>query len=92
MIDSASLDFSLVAKAGLTQSEFAALVGANRISVNHWVNKRRTPHRHLAPRVKKALQLIARAVEAGRLPGAIPGTGARTRKERIGYIRDALAH
>lgn len=90
MTEPVSPDFSLVERAGLTQSEFAALVGANRISVNHWINKRRTPSRHIMPRIRKALALIERAVEADKLPGDIPSPSARARKERIGYIRDAL--
>lgn len=34
----ATLDFSVIEQAGLTQAEFAKLVNVTRVTVNHWVN------------------------------------------------------
>lgn len=90
MIDDTDLDFSLIRRAGLTHSEFAALVGAGRVSVLHWTKGRRRPSRHIRPRVKKALALLERAIDAGQLPGNLPTPRAGSKHERVHYIRGAL--
>lgn len=61
-------DFSILGRAGLTQAQFADLVGVSRITVNTWVRKRFNPHPTLRPRVHAALKELRAQVRAGELP------------------------
>lgn len=60
------MDFETIARAGLTQKQFALMVGVDRVTVNTWVRGRRKP---LAPaRVTAALRVLQRAIDRGDLP------------------------
>lgn len=65
-------DFGIVTDSGLTQQEFAALARVSRITVIHWLQGRRQPSRHVAPRLSKLLRRLTAAVEAGTLPPQTP--------------------
>lgn len=62
------MQFDVIDKAGLTQTQFANLVGVSRVTVNTWVRGHMKPRRHIQPRVARALKLINEALEARRLP------------------------
>jgi DNA-binding XRE family transcriptional regulator len=62
------MDFGVIDQAGLTQSQFASLVDVSRITVNTWVNGHYQPGPKMRGRVRRALQLLAAAVEDGKLP------------------------
>ncbi len=62
------MDFSIIAKAGLTQQQFGQLVDVNRITVNTWVRGHYGPGPHKRNIVAKALKLLAEAVKAKNLP------------------------
>lgn len=62
------LDFSQIQKAGLTQQQFADLVGVERVTVNTWVRKRYSPRPNIRATVERALKMIRKAVEANTLP------------------------
>lgn len=86
-----ALDFSPVRKAGLTQEEFAKMVGVSRVTVNTWLTPNpenvRQPHHFVRPVVALQLQWVVEALEMGALP--VPGTVRKS--ERDAYIRQALA-
>lgn len=68
------MDYSLIEKAGMTQAEFAELVGVTRTTVNHWVRGKMNPNRYLKAHVSSIMEGIAAAVTAGELPlsGKVP--------------------
>lgn len=86
-----TLDFSVIERAGLTQSEFAKLVNVTRVTVNHWVNGG-TPSNFLKRVVAGYLGDLQDAVDKGILPQALvhmpPSMGAT--EERWEVIDDAL--
>ena len=62
------MKFSVITKAGLSQQQFADIVGVSRITVNTWVSGRHKPAPHLRERVKAALAHLTEAIKAGHLP------------------------
>lgn len=62
------MDFGLIKRAGLTQTEFGLLCGVNRATVSLWVTGRFNPHRYLRAKVQRALDSLDAAVSAGALP------------------------
>jgi transcriptional regulator with XRE-family HTH domain len=62
------MEFEIVGKAGLTQSEFAKLCGVSRVTANLWLNGKMKPHRLLTLAVAKRLDLLQEAVTSGDLP------------------------
>jgi transcriptional regulator with XRE-family HTH domain len=83
-------DFSIVEKAGLTQTEFANLVEVNRITVNNWVRGRTNPHKIWHDRCRKQLGLLRAAVKLKLLPGDLPKPGKNVAEERARKIRATL--
>ncbi len=83
-------EFVIIERAGLTQGEFAELIGVSRNTVNLWMNGPRRPHFLLRRRVDKALELLKKAVDDARLPGAMPPPRPGHTEERAQYIRSAL--
>lgn len=62
------MDFSVIDRAGLSQKQFASLIGVSRITVNTWVMGHFSPGRKVAGRVRTALDLLRQAVKAKQLP------------------------
>lgn len=62
------MDFSTISRAGLTQKQFGALVGVERVTVNTWVKGKFRPNARLSGRVAAALRLLKQAVKDGHLP------------------------
>lgn len=83
------MNFDIIPKAHLTQLQFADLVGVSRVTVNTWVKGKFSPRSNLRDRVLRALDLIAKAVDAGKLPVAVDGTAEKTRA-RLATITTAL--
>lgn len=83
------MDFSILARAGISQGQFAALVDVKRETVNLWTRGRFKPQRTNLPRVCRALDLLADAVNSGHLP--VPREDYRARVEqRLAAIAAAL--
>jgi DNA-binding XRE family transcriptional regulator len=61
-------DFSVLAKAGLTQDDFAKLVGVSRVSVNMWMRGKVKPHTLVHDKITKLLVSVEYAVDNGFLP------------------------
>jgi transcriptional regulator with XRE-family HTH domain len=83
------MDFTILTRAGVTQGQFAELVGVSRPTVNTWVKGRWSPgprHKH---RAEKALRLIAEAIERGVLPAptAIAADRLAARLRETVYLR-----
>ena len=62
------MDFNLIAKAGLTQREFAELADVSRATTNLWVRGKMNPHRFIESHVSALLTNIQKGMEAGALP------------------------
>lgn len=60
--------FDVIEQAGISQGQFAALVGVSRVTVNTWVRGKFSPRPDLKRRVAAILRLVGAAVQAGRLP------------------------
>ncbi len=75
------MDFSAIASAGLTQAEFAKLVGVSRVTVNTWVRGKMHPHHFISDKVDAALARLRKATRAGTLP--LRGT---RRSDRLALI------
>lgn len=65
-----TLDFSIIDKAGLTQGEFAEMLGVSRVTVNHWVNGAK-PSPYLTKTCGALLQQLKAALEQQLLPGPL---------------------
>lgn len=85
------LDFEPVKAAHITQTEFAKILGASRVTVVNW-SRGSEPSPFLGRSAQRLLDQIAEAVESERLPGdlAYITPTARTVEERLEIIRDAL--
>lgn len=62
------IDFSAIHRAGLTQSEFAALCEVSRVTVNLWVKAKMQPHRYHRDHVAMCLRAVKEALAADYLP------------------------
>lgn len=80
------MDFGLIGKAGLTQVEFAEIVGVSRVTVNMWSRGRVKPSRFVRVKVLKTLSAIRKAVENK----SLPADKALSAKARASAIRVAL--
>lgn len=63
-----NLDFTVVARAGLTQREFAALVGVSRVTTNLWVSGKMNPHRLIRARAVSTVAVLEKAILNAKLP------------------------
>jgi DNA-binding XRE family transcriptional regulator len=81
--------FDLIEKAGLTQREFADLVGVSRVTVHGWT-KGQEPRKMVHKPVTNALTLLRAAIKLKLLPGTMPNPSRHTRQQRADYIRDTL--
>lgn len=83
--------FSVLEDAGLSQREFADLVGVSRVTVNNWTRGKQKPSNVITKLAQKQLAYITVAYRLGFLPGDIPRmhrTNVEARKE---YIHAKLA-
>ena len=62
------MDFSLIERAGLTQSEFAQLCGVTRVTTNLWATGKMNPHRYISSKVASILRAIETAIQNEKLP------------------------
>lgn len=69
------MDFRLIKEAGLTQGEFAELIGVSRASVNTWVSGGR-PAKFLRPVVKLYLDWLRECIKDNVLPQELEGAPA----------------
>lgn len=74
-------------KAGLTPTDFSRLLGISRVTASLWFNDRAKPHHLLANKLKKLLDAIRAAVEAGDLPSP----EGLTREERSAHITKVMS-
>ena len=62
------MDFTVIKRAGMSQLEFAKLVGVSRVTTNLWVRCKMTPHRYIKPRIASVLLSMECAIENRDLP------------------------
>lgn len=73
-------------RGGLRVTEFAKVIGVNRVTASTWVNGRFQPHIFIRPKVEKVLALIDRAVEMG----ALPLDESIARSDRMAMLKKTL--
>lgn len=80
------MDFTVIARAGLTQQEFAGLVGVGRVTANTWVRGKMSPHQFIRAKIAAVLTHLESAIEHKDLPlsAAVPPAG------RMAGIRAAV--
>ena len=61
-------DFTIVARAGLTQKEFATLTGVSRVTANLWVRGKMRPHRYLTTKAARVVSTLEKALVCATLP------------------------
>lgn len=84
-------NFETLDDAGITQGEFAELLGVQRASVNNWVNGRSKPHTLHREKVRKMLLLIQHAIKLRLLPADMPSVYKGRMAARRDFIRARLA-
>lgn len=62
------MDFRPLKAAGVTQSEFAALLKVSRVTVSCWMRGAGGIHPMRVPHVRRMLQLVSLGVKDGKLP------------------------
>lgn len=88
------MDYSIIAAAGLSQSDFATLTGLSRITINSYVNHGKEPRDKFGSqypllRVKTALNVLQKLVASEKLPlrdlhfRGRPTADAKARKARV---------
>lgn len=65
------LDFSIITKAGIHQTEVAKLIGTSRVTVNNYMNGRVQPKDENATKLRHLLRVLDKLVGAGKLPKLI---------------------
>lgn len=85
------LDFTPLKRSGVSQTEFAAILGVSRITVNRWVSGAPTTP-HFFHVISELLRQLQTAVDAGLLPGELEGLTPNTANldTRKKVIQDAL--
>jgi len=83
-------DFDVIAEAGLTQQDYADLVGVSRVTANKHINRLRQPKPERSKRVRAVLRLIRMRLDEGRLPLELPTARRDGRKERRARLLEAL--
>lgn len=61
-------DFNVIERAGITQQQFADLVGVSRVTVYTWIHARFKPRHAMRERIERALKMLNDAVAADKLP------------------------
>jgi DNA-binding XRE family transcriptional regulator len=62
------MDFTVIARGGMTQGEFAALCGISRVTTNLWVRGKMQPHRYTKAKIVLLLEYLESAIRFGDLP------------------------
>jgi transcriptional regulator with XRE-family HTH domain len=86
--------FEILEKAGVSQREFAELVGVSRVTVNNWSRGKQKPSNVLSKIAQKQLAYITVAYRLDWLPGDIPRmhrTNVEARKQYISAKLDDAA-
>ena len=84
------LDFEVVNRTGVSQKEFADMLGVSRVTVNRWYNGISHPSRALDKTVRHALGVFELALEEGLLPGTMPTMHSKNVDSRRQHINKAL--
>lgn len=75
------MDFSIIKRAGLSQTQFGQLAGASRVTVNTWVRGGFSPRAGNRAHVEKVIRMLEQAVEAGTLP--VPAKSHRDQVDEV---------
>lgn len=83
-------DFDVLESAGVSQREFADLVGVSRVTVNNWTTGKQKPSNVVTKLAQRQLAYITVAYRLGWLPGNIPRMHRTNVEAREEYIRAKL--
>lgn len=62
------MDFTIVTKAGISQSDFARIINVSRVSVSKWMTGKGMPHQLHIKKIEQIVTAIKMATKAGDLP------------------------
>lgn len=62
------MDFDILFDAGITQGEFAQIVGVSRVTVNMWSKGKTIPNRFRERKIQRVLAAVKSALGAKKLP------------------------
>lgn len=62
------MDFTIIKRAGMSQLEFATLVGVNRVTANLWVRGKMSPHRFISQKIAQVIEAMQSAIDHQELP------------------------
>lgn len=85
-----SFDFSILEQSGVSQKEFADLVGVSRVVVNRYIHGKTGVGSKTAPDVKRVLTLLKVCVKLRTLPADLPARSRHYTEQRRAYIAQAL--
>lgn len=79
-------DFTILQTARLRTVDVAKLINVSRVTVSMWMNGHAQPHSLLHDRVRKFLDAVKKAMQAGLLPVPVDAR----RRERGFYVQRVL--
>lgn len=82
---------SVLESSGITQREFADLVGVTRVTVNRWVAGLSAPSPAIDRVVHDVAFILSLAVSEGWLPGNLPAAHGRTIEDRKRRLEKIVA-
>jgi DNA-binding XRE family transcriptional regulator len=85
------MDFTVIERAGLTQQDFATLVGVSRVTTNAWVGGKLLPHKYVRAKIVAILGHLEDALAFGALPLKPEPTPMNKPAVLMGVVRDAMA-
>lgn len=86
-----SLDFDVIAAAGISQREFADIAGVSRVTINKYVRGVGGVGVHVEKKVQRALKIIAAATKLGKLPDGLPPNVRHTSAQRQAALDQIVA-
>ena len=73
------LDWSVLRRAKVTQSDFAAIVGVSRVTVNSWIHGKPVNQLRMT-KIQRVIESLSQCVAEGALP--LPHTNGNTERLR----------
>jgi len=85
------MDFQVLQDTGVSQGEFARLMGVSRVTVNNWCRGHSTPRGDRAKKARQLILVLRRCGEAGMLPDRLDSAKKTDTQTRMRVIKSALS-
>ena len=84
------MDWDVIEDSGISQREFAELIGVSRVTVSNWIREVQTPNKVFGKLAKRQLTYLKVAHRLKWLPGDIPKMHKSNVDSRQEYIHAKL--